>query len=153
MCQVSTYSSFFSWGGHGAQWFQTAKTRQKYSLEFTNFSIQVLEDWLDFCFRSLHALHIENLSNCCRHKYDQSISRIFEFYFWRDFAIWPNCVAVQWLMPRPLFVRNVFVYILCVNFFHFLRQLAAIIVSWYTKSFSSRACSSCISALPSGSSS
>ena len=87
--------------------------------DFTNFSIEVLEDWLDFRFWSLHTLHIEYLSNFCRQKYDQSISRIFEFYFWRDFAVWPNCVASQWLMPRPLFVLNVFVYILCVNFFFF----------------------------------
>ena len=31
-------------------------------------------------------LHIQNLSNFCKHKYDLTISQIF----WLDFAIWPN---------------------------------------------------------------
>ena len=35
----------------------------------------------NFRFRSLCALHIQNLSNCCRHKYDPSMSRIFWTYF------------------------------------------------------------------------
>ena len=60
---------------------------------FTNFSEIMSTDTHNFRFWSLHTLHIEYLSNCCRHKYDQSISRFFEFYFWRDFSIWPNCVA------------------------------------------------------------
>ena len=39
------------------------------------------------------ALH-SNLSNCCQHKYHQSISRFFfKSNIWRDFAIWPNCNA------------------------------------------------------------
>ena len=50
-----------------------------------------------FRFRGLHAIHIQNLSNSCRNKYDQSISRIFESYFLAGFfAIWPNCGPVQW---------------------------------------------------------
>ena len=32
---------------------------------------------LDLRFRSLHSLHIQNLSNCCSNKYNQSISRFF----------------------------------------------------------------------------
>ena len=46
-----------------------------------------------FRFRSQRALHIQNLSNCSRHKYDQSISRIFGSNIWRVFAIWSNCSA------------------------------------------------------------
>ena len=34
----------------------------------------------------MHALHIQNLSICCRQKYDPSISRVFESYFWRVFC-------------------------------------------------------------------
>jgi len=41
-----------------AQWFQRAKIRQS-----------------DFCFRKSHALHFQNLSNCCRNKHDQSIHK------------------------------------------------------------------------------
>jgi hypothetical protein len=37
-------------------------------------------------------LHIQNLSNCCRHNYDQSISQYYGFSFWRIIAICPNCV-------------------------------------------------------------
>ena len=48
----------------------------------------------DFRFRLLHALHIQNLSNCYRHKYDQSISRIFQSFFWRIFATRPDCGTV-----------------------------------------------------------
>ena len=56
----------------------------------------------DFRFRLLYALHIQNLSNCYRHKYDQSISRIFQSYFWRVFATGPNCAERwwQWLTTR-----------------------------------------------------
>ena len=32
-----------------------------------------------FRFRWLNALHIQNLSNCCKHNYDQLILRIFLF--------------------------------------------------------------------------
>ena len=46
-----------------------------------------------FRFRSFRTLHIQNLSNRCRHKYDQSISRIFQSNFWQVFAVWPNSVA------------------------------------------------------------
>ena len=38
-----------------------------------------------FRFRSFHALHIQNLSNSCRHKYDTSVSQIFQFSFLAGF--------------------------------------------------------------------
>ena len=41
------------------------------------FSSKFLAYSLDIRFRSFHALHIQNLSNRCRHKFNQSISRIF----------------------------------------------------------------------------
>ena len=40
------------------------------------------------------SLHIQNLSNCCRHNYNQVNFTIFffEFHFWRRvFDIWSNC--------------------------------------------------------------
>jgi hypothetical protein len=52
------------------------------------FPKQVSADINYFRFRWLCALHIQNLSNCCRHKYNLTISRVFKFIFWRIFAIW-----------------------------------------------------------------
>ena len=46
--------------------------------------MQVSANSLNFRF-CLPALHVQNLSNRCRHKYDQSISRIFESLFRRIF--------------------------------------------------------------------
>ena len=36
---------------------------------FTSFSIQVSANSHNFRFRSLRVLHIQKISNCCRHKY------------------------------------------------------------------------------------
>ena len=36
---------------------------------------------LDIRFWSFHTLHIQNLSNCCRHNFNPSISRIFSSKF------------------------------------------------------------------------
>ena len=48
------------------------------SNQFTNFAKkQVSVESLDFRFRSLYTLLIQNLSNCGRHKYDLPFSRIF----------------------------------------------------------------------------
>ena len=44
--------------------------------DFTSFSMQVSANSHNFRFR-LPAFHIQNLSNRCRHKYNQSISRYF----------------------------------------------------------------------------
>ena len=52
------------------------------------FPKQVSADINYFRFRWLCALHIQNLSNCCRHKYNLTISRVFKFIFWRICAIW-----------------------------------------------------------------
>ena len=60
---------------------------------FLRFFFRISAYSNDFRFRSLHALHIQNLSYCCRHKCNQSISRIFKFDFWRIFSIWPNTVC------------------------------------------------------------
>ena len=40
-------------------------------------------------------LHIQNLSNCCRHKYWSVNFTIFQIKnsFWRVFVIWPNSVV------------------------------------------------------------
>ena len=39
-----------------------------------------------FRFRPFCALHIQNLSNRCKHKIDPSISRFFKSNFWRVFG-------------------------------------------------------------------
>ena len=49
--------------------------------DFTYFSLQVSVNSHNFHFRRLHLLQIQNLSNRCRHKYDQWISRIFSITF------------------------------------------------------------------------
>ena len=63
---------------------------------FTNFSMQVSLDFTSFSF----PFHIENLCNCCRHKYAQSISRIFELYFCR--IIEHECIVRTIYLPTWL---------------------------------------------------
>ena len=36
-------------------------------------------------------LHIQDSSNCCRHRLKQPISQKFYSHFWRVFDIWPIC--------------------------------------------------------------
>ena len=76
----------------GFKWMKPSKI--KFTLcDFMNFSKQVPEDSHNFRFRSLHAINTQNLSNCCKHKFYQSISRIFESSYRQIFAIWTNCEA------------------------------------------------------------
>ena len=49
--------------------------------DFTSFSLQVTAISHNFRFRSLRTLHIQNLSNHCRHKNDPSVSRNFNLIF------------------------------------------------------------------------
>ena len=75
-----------------AQWFQATKNPPKINspdVISQVFSTTTLVDLQ-------HLQYIQNSSNCCRHNYELSISRIFESNFWRVFDIWPNCV-----MQRP----------------------------------------------------
>ena len=76
----------------GSNWLKPAKNKFTWCY-FTRFSMQVSSNSHNFRFRSLCALHIQNLSNCCRHNYDPSISRIFHSNIWRVFDIWTKCVA------------------------------------------------------------
>ena len=55
------------------------------------FSIQVSSNSKGFRFRSLPALHIQNLSNRCRHEYKLQFHEFIKFYFWRVFDIWHVC--------------------------------------------------------------
>ena len=67
---------------------QMGKTRQKYihGRNFTSFFKQITADSHNFHFRLLQTLCIQNLSNCCWHNYDASISRVFsKINFWRVF--------------------------------------------------------------------
>ena len=50
---------------------------KKGSLDVISRVFQINSQHFDFHFRLLHALHIQNLSNCYKDKYNQSISRIF----------------------------------------------------------------------------
>ena len=98
-----------------AKLFQMAKIRQKlihYVISRFSLLQQIYMQHFRFCW--LHIvlmLHIQNLSNCCSYKYDQSISRFFFlFNFWRDFAIWPNRVLLQasanWHYWKTLFALS-----------------------------------------------
>ena len=57
-------------------------------------------------------LHIQDSSNCCRHKLKQTISRNFYSHFWRVFDIWPICAAASiasgsiQMPPSPLSQRR-----------------------------------------------
>ena len=51
----------------------------------TSFSMQVSANSNSFRFRLCQALHIQNLSNRCRYKYDPSISRILWFLIFGGF--------------------------------------------------------------------
>ena len=45
-------------------------------------------------FRSLQAIHIQNLSNRCRHKYDRvNFTNFSNLTFCRVFVVWPNCAG------------------------------------------------------------
>ena len=79
-----------------AQRFQMTKNPPKkitYN-DFTNFSNQVSANSLDFRFRSLQVIYFQNVSKCCSHMYTQSISRVFQFNFWRVFVVWNLCAAL-----------------------------------------------------------
>ena len=60
----------------GFKWLKPAKNKLTWS-DFTNFFMQVFAYSNSFRFWSFHSLHIQNLSNRRRYKYDPSISRIF----------------------------------------------------------------------------
>ena len=49
------------------------------------FKISFCTNSLDFRFRSLHALHIQNMSNSCSQFHES-----FKSHYWRVFAIYPN---------------------------------------------------------------
>jgi hypothetical protein len=81
-------------GRREALWFQMGKIRQKsvHLMWFHEFVKAVVSWFTSFRFR-MAELHIQNLSNRCRHKHDLSISRIMKIYFWRVFTISSSCVA------------------------------------------------------------
>ena len=64
--------------------------------DFTSFSMEVSANSHNFRFR-LPALHIQNLSNRCRHTYDSSISRIFWISFLAGFFDFAQLCA----LPTP----------------------------------------------------
>ena len=77
---------------------QMGKTRQKYihRRNFTSFFKKITPDSHNFHFRLLQTLCIQNLSNCCWHNYDASISRVFlKLIFGGFFPIWPNCAPEE----------------------------------------------------------
>ena len=86
---AASASAFYEKSHSGSKCQKSAKYKLAQG-DYTRFSIEVFANSHNFRFR-LPALHIQNLSKRCRHKYDQSISRIFESRFWRVFDNWPNC--------------------------------------------------------------
>jgi hypothetical protein len=52
--------------------------------DFTSFSMEISANSHNFRFR-VPEIHIQNLSNRCRHKYDPLISRIFQTLFLAGF--------------------------------------------------------------------
>ena len=86
----------------GFKWLKPAKNKLRWS-DFTNAFMQVSVYSNSFHFRSFWALHIQNLSNCCRYKYDPSISRIFQSNSWRVFDVWNHCATL--LSPSSFDLR------------------------------------------------
>ena len=78
-----------------------AKNKLTWS-DFTNFSMQVSAYSDSFRFRSFRALHIQNLSNSCRHKYDPSISQFFQSNFWQVFDVWHNCAEESYMSQAQI---------------------------------------------------
>jgi hypothetical protein len=75
-----------------------AKTRHKIKLTGCDFTIFSSSNFLQIHIISVsgdcsHFIS-KHLSNCCRHNYDQSISRIFQSNFWRVSVIWSNCAPL-----------------------------------------------------------
>ena len=77
----------------GFKWLKPAKNKFTQG-DLTRFSMQVFTSSVSGCL-----LHIQNLSNRCRHKYDLSISRIFKILFLADF-----CNLAQLWAPLPCLV-------------------------------------------------
>ena len=73
-----------------SKWLKPAKNKFTWC-DFTNFSKSISADLHHFRFRWLHALHIQNMSNCFKHNHDQSFSGIYHIIFWRVFVIWNLC--------------------------------------------------------------
>ena len=73
----------------GFKWLKPTKNKFD-QCGFTSFSMQIPAFSNSFHFRSQCVLHIQNLSNHCIHKYDPSISRIFQPYFGGFLRIGPT---------------------------------------------------------------
>ena len=73
----------------GSKWLKPAENKLTLS-HFTSFSKQVTAESHKFLFRSLHLLCMENLSNCCIHRYDLSISRFFNLISLSNFVAFFN---------------------------------------------------------------
>ena len=65
------------------------KSPQFVCCDFTIFFLKVI--FSIFRFRQLLAFCFQNLSNCCRHIYYQSIWRIFTIHFLAGFSVSGNC--------------------------------------------------------------
>ena len=80
-----------------SQWFQIAQTLPKeFPLKwFHELFTQTSAYTWNFRFRSFHfSSYSKNMSNCCRQKYEQSISRMFQPNVWRIYAIWSHRATV-----------------------------------------------------------
>ena len=83
----STLCTYMEMTHGGSKWLKPANI-------FTNFSIQVSANSLDFRFRSLQVLYFQNVSKCCSHKYNQSISRVFNLIL-SGFSSFANTVRLR----------------------------------------------------------
>ena len=79
----------------GFKWLKPAKNKL-FRSDFTNFSRSITSKLHHFRFRWLH---IQILSNWCKHKCDQSLSQILIYNFWRIFVIWNLCTGLTGTNP------------------------------------------------------
>ena len=84
--------------GSYAQWFLMAKIRHKISsfdVISRVFPSKFQQIYNYFRFRGM-SFYTQNLSNCCKCKYDPSISRISKIYFGQIFVIWSSYESARW---------------------------------------------------------
>ena len=89
------YSFWQEFQSSGSKWLKPTKNELTWCY-LTSFYKQTSGNSNSFHFPSFSALHIQNLLNCCRHKYNPSILQLFKnSNLWRVLAIWPNIEATR----------------------------------------------------------
>ena len=85
----------------GFKWLKPAQNKVTWC-DFTTFYKSISADLHHFRFPVILSCIFKNLSNCCEHKYDQSISQIFVCNLWRGFVIWNLREEVSFMLVEAV---------------------------------------------------